>query len=40
MRRMLLALGLLSASYAHAQAPDTVLLNGKIARYYLAETRR
>jgi predicted amidohydrolase YtcJ len=33
MRRMLLALGLLSASYAHAQAPDTVLLNGKIARY-------
>jgi len=33
MRRLLFALGLLSASYAHAQAPDTVLLNGKIARY-------
>jgi predicted amidohydrolase YtcJ len=33
MRRFLLALGLLSASLAHAQAPDTILLNGKIVRY-------
>ena len=32
MRRLLLALGLLGASFAHAQAPDTVLLNGKIVR--------
>jgi predicted amidohydrolase YtcJ len=33
MRRLLLALGLLSASFAHAQVPDIILLNGKIVRY-------
>src|SRR5262245_27929683 len=36
MLRLLLALGLLSATLAHAQAPDTVLLNGKIVRYDMA----
>jgi predicted amidohydrolase YtcJ len=33
MRCLLLALGFLSATFAHAQAPDTILVNGKVVRY-------
>ncbi len=33
MRRLLFALGLLSATFAHAQAPDTILVNGNVVRY-------